>query len=68
MQGFRNGAGLLNELCNSNNVIAVQESCIADKMSVDKLSLINNNFNFHANSGMKEAVAKILLEAVHTPA
>ena len=24
----------------------------------DKLSLINTNFNFHANSGMKEAVAK----------
>ena len=23
--------------------------------------LINNNFNFHANSGMKEAVAKVII-------
>ena len=43
MHGIKNGAGMLNELCNNNDIIAVQ--------------VINHNFNFHAVSGMTEAIA-----------
>ena len=57
LHGFRNGVGMLNELSNTNNLIAAHELFLRPD-ECDKLNLINNNFNFYANSGMKEAVAK----------
>ena len=51
---------MLNELRNTNNLIALQEPWLRPD-ECDKLNLIHNNFNFHANSGMKEAVAKCII-------
>ena len=56
MHGIKNGAGMLNELCNNNDIIAVQELWLRPDACY-KIGLSNHNFNFHAVSGMTEAIA-----------
>ena len=56
MHGIKNVAGMLNELCNNNDIIAVQELWLRPDECY-KIGLINHNFNFHAVSGMTEVIA-----------
>ena len=47
---------MLNELCNNNDIIAVQELWLRPGECY-KIGLINHNFNFQAVSRMTEAIA-----------
>src|ERR1044072_1636933 len=60
MHGFRNGAGMLNELCRTHKVIAVQEHWLRED-ELNKFSLVHNDFNFHGASGMMSAAASGLI-------
>ena len=63
MFGFRNGVGMLNELCYNNdlNIIAVQEHWLgADDL--DKFNLVNSDYNFHAISSMCSAASVGILK------
>ena len=52
MRGFRNGACMLDELCNkTTNVIAVQEHWLRSD-DLNKFNIINADFNYHAVSAM----------------
>src|ERR1051325_4894754 len=60
MHGFRNGAGMLNELCRTHKVISVQEHWLRED-ELNKFSLVHNDFNFHGASGMMGAAASGLI-------
>ena len=64
MFGFRNGVGMLNELCYNNDlktIIAVQEHWLrADDL--DKCNLVHSNYNFHAISSMCSAASVGILK------
>ena len=56
LHGFNNGFSMLKELCTSHDIIAVQEHWLRPD-SLNKLGLIDLDFNFHAVSGMTSAVS-----------
>ena len=63
MFGFRNGVGILNELCYNNDIaiIAVQEHWLrADDLG--KFNLVHSDYNFHAISRMCSAVSVGILK------
>src|SRR2546425_4534921 len=60
MRGFKTGASMLVDLCNSHNIIAFQEHWLRSD-DLKKLSLINKDFNFYAASGMDRASSEGLL-------
>ena len=63
MFGFRNGVGMLNELCCNNDftIIAVQEHWLrADDL--DKFNLVRSDYNFHAISSMCSAACVGILK------
>ena len=63
MFGFRNGVGMLNELCCNNDltIIAAQEHWIrADDL--DKCNLVHSDFNCHAISSMCSAASVGILK------
>ena len=60
MCGFRSGASMLNSLCDSHNLIAVQEYWLRDD-ELNKFDLINKDFTFHGVSGMNKALSKNII-------
>ena len=56
LHGFNNGFSMLRKLCTSHDIIAVQEHWLRTD-SLNKLGLIDLDFNFHAVSGMTYAVS-----------
>ena len=57
LRGLRSGLSMLNELCRDNfHIIAFQEHWLRPD-EIDKLSIINNEYNFSACSGMTAAVS-----------
>ena len=61
MFGLRNGASILNDLCDSHMVAGIQEHWLRED-ELDKLALINSDFNFFAAFGMKQAAANAMLK------
>lgn len=61
MFGYRNGASMLNDLCGSHVVAAVQEHWLRED-EFEKLAVIHKDFNFFAASGMKQAAANAILK------
>ena len=61
MFGFTNGFSMLNDLCASNSLIAVQEHWLLESQ-LNKFNLICNDFNFKAVSGMNTAAAKGIIK------
>src|SRR2546425_4147850 len=60
MHGFKTGANMLTDLCNSHKIIAVQEHWLRPD-GLSKFSLINKDFNFFASSGMDKSLSTGLL-------
>ena len=50
------GATMLNELCGTHSIVAVQEHWLRED-ELDKFALINNKFSYHAASGMNKSVS-----------
>ena len=61
MRGFNSGYTVLHDLCLKPSIIALQETWLHDSES-DNLSLINNNYNYHAVSGMNSAAANRVIK------
>jgi len=60
LRGFRSGFNTLKDISQNHSIIAVQEHWLRSD-ELDKLSLINKNFNFSGFSGMNKAASCRLL-------
>jgi len=56
MRGYYNGLSMLNELCKSYDIVLIQEHC-----KLDKLNLVNSNFNYATVSAMDAKCASGIL-------
>ena len=63
MFGFRNGVGMLSELCYNNDltIVAVQEHWLRVD-DLDKFNLVHSNNNFHTISSMCSAASVGILK------